>query len=543
MATARSAGREARRIQSHLEACWKCRTGFAELQETVSGCVRYRLSVLHPSLPEPPVPWSDIYRQFDELDASEANRPLVLRLWEFLRGVAVQPRRWAPAIAMLVIAVVVIDQFRNAPSVRAAELLQKAATAQEARPAKPRRVQISTGNKKLTRVIGAARVNASREEMATWTSLQALFELANYSWENPLSAASFASWRDGLAEKHDKVTKVGDSNYRIRTTTDASELTEATLDLTMKDLRAVEGTLRFRGQEIVQLTELADSAPTVERSVERADAPPKVVPPRRARSEAPELARPATPGEELQVLAVLHRLGADLGEPVEVTRDGAQVVVRGMGVTPQLGEQIHDELTGMPRVSVRLSEPALTAAAIPSRPSESVSLRPEIARLQARLESQFGGRAGLEQFTDEVLGAGDELMSRVHALRRLAERFPPVVESQLRKDERQLLSRLRREHAVGVAGLALAVEERTRPALLALGARTPASSHLDSTPRSWQSATNELFQDARAAESALAAMLGGAAAIESPDELPDRVFSSVSRLRARAADYVQNSLE
>jgi hypothetical protein len=236
-------------------------------------------------------------------------------------------------------------------------------------------------------------------------------------------------------------------------------------------------------------------------------------------------------------------LGADLGEPVEVTRDGGRILVTGIGVTPQLGEQIHDELVGMPRVSVRLSDPVAAPVETPGRPFESVALRPEIARLQTRLENQFGGRAGLEQFTDEVLGAGDELMSRVHALRRLAERFSPDTESQLARDEAQLLGKLRREHAVAVAGLALALEERTRPALVALGAAPLPEAHTVAGTGSWQAATEELFRDARAAESMLAAMLGGASAGVPPDQLPAQVLLSVSRLRAKAADYVQNSLE
>lgn len=544
-----ASAREAKRIQSHLAACWKCRTGFAELQTTICDCVRYRQSVLPAVLPEPPAPWFDIYRQFDQVDASEQRRPRLSRFWASVRSVTVQPRRWAPALALLVIGVLVVDQFRNAPSVRAAELLQKAAVAHQSRAGGPRRIQITTGKRKLTRVVGGlATAGFSPQDSAALAELQPLFQKANYSWDDPLSAASFASWRDGLAEKRDEVSTIGEAGaslanrYRIRTTTNSSELIEATLELTVRDLRPVESKLHFRGQEVVELAELANTAPNVSRST----APATALTPSLATAKphlSSDVLRPATPGEELKVFAVLHRLGADLGEPVEITRNGGQVVVTGVGVSPQVGEQIHEQLTGMPRVSVQLSDPVPVSDQTPNRPLQSVSLRPEIARLQTRLENHFGGRAELEQFTDEVLGASDELMARIHALRRLADRFPPEVESQLAAEEGQLLSKLRREHAVAVAGLAVAIEERTKPAFLAFGAAVPQSLPAPASSSTWQAATGDLLRDARAAESLLAAMLGGASTGVPPDELPAQVLLSISRLRARAADYVRNSLD
>ena len=533
--------REAKKIQVHLAACWSCRTALAEIQETVGECVRYRQSVLHRALPDAPAPWFDIYRQFDRLDAAHRQRPWLLRVGEFLRAFMVQPRVWAPAIALLVIFLVVVDQFRNAPAVQAAELLHKATVAHESRSISTRRIQIRSGTRKLTRIIGAQAVKLAPPDAQAAAELERLFAKANYSWEDPLSAASFASWRNGLAEKQEEVSKVGESSYRIRTTTSSSELAAATLDLTIKDLRPVESTLRFRGGVFVELSEL-DEPPTVEPAV-AADRPTHT-PPVHAKPPVSQIAHPAMLGEELKVLAVLHRLGADLGEPVEVSRDGGQVVVTGVGVTPELSGQIHDELNVLPRVSVRLSDPVSTSVQASDPAAQNVSLRPEIARLHARLENHFGGRAELDKFTDEVLGASDDLMSRVHALRRLAQRFPVDVESGLTAADRQLLARLRREHAVAVAGLALALEERTRPALAGLGGLPAGSQLVQVEDQPWQDATEALFHEARTSESLLAAMLGGAASAGvSPEELSGRVLSSISLRGLKAADYVQNALE
>jgi len=127
-------GREAKAIQSHLTACWECRTGLAELQRTIGECVRYRQTVLRRCLPDPPAPWFDIYRRFAELGESRQCQSWPGRTWETLHAAARQPSRWAAAVAALVAVAVIMDQLRNAPSVRAAELLEKAVVAAESRP-------------------------------------------------------------------------------------------------------------------------------------------------------------------------------------------------------------------------------------------------------------------------------------------------------------------------------------------------------------------------------------------------------------------------
>src|SRR6202171_300351 len=65
--------RAAAEIRSHLEACWQCREQLEQLQNTVGECVRYRKNILQRHLPPPPAPWTDIYRDFGEMDASLAQ--------------------------------------------------------------------------------------------------------------------------------------------------------------------------------------------------------------------------------------------------------------------------------------------------------------------------------------------------------------------------------------------------------------------------------------------------------------------------------------
>ena len=167
-----------------------------------------------------------------------------------------------PATVILLLIAMAVQQFRQAPSVKAAEMLHKAIAAADSRPRMPRRIQIRTHTQRLTRLIGSTRAPVKTNPDAdSLAGLESMFRAAHYSWEDPLSAKSYSEWRDQLPDKHDEITSEGD-RYRLRTTTDSGELVEATLKLSSRDLRAVEGTLQFRNREWVEISELPpDPAP------------------------------------------------------------------------------------------------------------------------------------------------------------------------------------------------------------------------------------------------------------------------------------------
>src|SRR3984893_585145 len=141
--------RAAGEVRSHLEACWQCRVELEDVQQTVAECVRYRKDILQLHLPPPPAPWIDIYRRFEDIDAS-VEPDFFSRLARALlpRGGA---KRWALAAVTLVVICVRIYRFRQRPSVQAAELLRKATVAAHAHPAQPRRIQIRTKAHRVTR--------------------------------------------------------------------------------------------------------------------------------------------------------------------------------------------------------------------------------------------------------------------------------------------------------------------------------------------------------------------------------------------------------
>src|SRR5579862_8231927 len=148
-------------VRSHLEACWQCRAALEELQNVVSQCVHYRKNVLQRHLPTPPAPWVDIYRQFDEIDAT-VEPVFFTRLARFLKSpFDTTTKKWALAAAMtLLLLLGIFSRYRQTPSVHASELLRQAVMAANTQPETGRRIQIRTRNRRVTRPAVAAQKTA-----------------------------------------------------------------------------------------------------------------------------------------------------------------------------------------------------------------------------------------------------------------------------------------------------------------------------------------------------------------------------------------------
>lgn len=528
------AARAAGKVRGHLESCWQCRAGLEDVQATIGDCVRYR-KVLQRCLPSPPAPWFDIFQGFAEIDA--ASEP---GFFARLAGLSVLTARnrkaWAAAAVALAVIVTLVYRFQESPSVQAAELLRKAVVAANSRPETVRRISIRTKQHHLTRMAGSrlpARLKAA--DSAAADSLQAMFLAARFDWDDPLSARAFQAWRNQLPTKRDEVTREG-NGYRVHTSTTDGVLASATLELRIPDLRPVAERLDFRNQDFVEITEApAGEGPSPEPEVLSSPAPQGIL---HSRVEMPEkragLGTPeASIGDELHAVAALHQVGADLGDPIEISRAGGNVLVTGVGIAPQRQQQIETALAAEPRVIVRFSEPAPAKGQPEAETRAEATVSGDVRALQAQIAQQVGGRARFDQLAAQVLDLSDAMMSRVYALRRLAERFSPQTEAALGPEDQRILAGLRQEHIAVVRQKTNEIDRLLRPALLAV---SPAAVGPPENPvqTSWQSGAQDLFQSARSVEK-LAAVMFGAAPGESADlQLPSRLLASLAQLRARA---------
>src|SRR5215831_1490331 len=118
---------DAAQVRIHLEACWQCRQELTEVQKVVGRCVEYR-EQMQAHLPPPPEPWVDLHRRMSEIDTALAGGSFSTQLKRLFH-----PGIWVPAAVAAVLMAGIYYQFRHAPSVRAAELLRKAAAAEDSR--------------------------------------------------------------------------------------------------------------------------------------------------------------------------------------------------------------------------------------------------------------------------------------------------------------------------------------------------------------------------------------------------------------------------
>jgi hypothetical protein len=303
-------------------------------------------------------------------------------------------------------------------------------------------------------------------------------------------------------------------------------LLEATLLLTQDDLRAVEGAFLFRNRELVEVveageaTDFAMDSPTAPAPAEHAPAAPPA---------ANQVPPPPTAGDELRAIATLHRLGADLGEPIEVSRTGTAILVTGSGIPLPRRLEIENALRKLRRVEVHFTPPAAPPD-LPTAGPRSLSVTPEPTAFQVALEKYLGGRTLFDRFTDEVLESADALVSRAHALRRLDERFPAAAILELNEAERDLLRSIRRNHAETLAYRAASLERQMRPALAAAGA--------EEAPEPLPGAISSLMlvNSAQRLERSIAVLLGGAAG---EPVTPVEALSALAELRAASRVYLE----
>ena len=532
-------------VRSHLEACWQCRAALEDLQNVVSQCVHYRKNVLQRHLPTPPAPWVDIYRQFDEIDASVEPgffHPVVQLLKSPFDTTW---KKWAVAGAALLIVLGLFYRYRQTPSVQAAELLRQAVVAANSHPDKPRRIQIRTRDRRLTRPgISAQKIGFSTADAATLNSLQAKFESVNYSWSDPLSAQSFQAWRNQLADKRDQVIEENQA-YRIATSTDTSELRQATLTLRTADLRPVKERLEFSNHDWVEITEIADDVPPVAPTITGDNghhAPADLTLPTTEPSSTIEAPIPAaTAADQLQVVAALHDLGADLGDPVEVSRSQREIVVSGVGIAPARQQEIRNAIGSNPHVVVHFSDsPPATAQEQPVVSNDSASAG-DMSQLQARLAGQLGGRANLEQLAAEVLDSSESLMARAYALRRLAEQFPVAAEQELSATDQALLKRLRAEHSAAMRQQAIEIGHELQPVLATVSSPVDPEPYSGIPSERWQTATEDLFQSARRLDKLLGVMFGAAPSETPGAQIPAQLKTSLLQLRAMLDIYERSN--
>ena len=518
---------EASTVQSHLEACWKCRTRRKEFEIAIGEYVRYRESALKPSLPPPPASWNDLRPKFEELDRSLAP-PRLLPVVRPARFFRFQPAYWVAAAACAILAFVLIRRLERPPAVSAAELLRKAVAAQSS--SEPRRlIRIKTDRRTFLRPASVKPAGAAAET----ADLKQMFDAAPFSWEDPLSAQSYAAWHDQLPAKLDQLETInrddstGVGVFVIKTSTSASSLRTATLTLRARDLRPLREMLEFTS-ETVEITDVpqASGNEIVETPAKSgpgtARAPMRTIEPRYA---------PSAAGQKLEVFLALHRIGADLGEPIEIRQSGDHLLVIGTGLTTARQEQLRSALSQISSVDLRFDEAKANPRSSDTPAGKSGATT---APMQPRLLTLLGGRESAEDFTNRALDASDMMMAHLHALRALARAFPGDIERNLSSGDQGVLISLRNDHSTALSQHVADLQRILKPVI----PQAPATTVPESASN-WQTSVEVLFAIAQQFDDSLNASLAGP---EAGDDIGfARLATALSRLQSQLAFYERAS--
>jgi hypothetical protein len=230
------------------------------------------------------------------------------------------------------------------------------------------------------------------------------------------------------------------------------------------------------------------------------------------------------------VLAALDAIGADAGEPLEVSEDAAHrhVVVRAGGLTAERRQEIAKALAPLPRVTLDLQSGPRGTQPTPSGAPESYasSIPPN---LRQRFEERLGGAVAVQETTDRTLEASSAMLARVHAIEVLAVSFPPETEAQFSAPDRQTLRNLRHGHLLALDRLVAQISESLRPLLELHRGSIPAGGG-NGTGRHWQSRVPELAASARETDQILNRLLAGSYAQASGEEMLRALSAAIPHL-------------
>lgn len=193
---------------------------------------------------------------------------------------------------------------------------------------------------------------------------------------------------------------------------------------------------------------------------------------------------------EVAARVALHRLGADLGEPIEVAQQPDRIDARGLAETVERKQELLDALQGLPLVRAEIKTVAEAAMENAQQKGHETGVKTassaspvEVATgrfpLQAALRKYFmetaqtaepeAVRHQVDEFAGRVLGFSSGAMARAWALRRLAERYTAAEVARLSLESQRQLESVIRNH---VAALRRRVDDSRdwlRPMLESLG--------------------------------------------------------------------------
>lgn len=506
-----------RRVASHLDACWSCRSRRGKVEAAIAAAVAARNTALAGAVP--PKGWREFELRLEQVAAANSA-----------------PRRWMPSglqlkAASVLVAMAGLFAWLNSGvihTVSAKELLLRAENAgsaglQEVRePVLHQKLRIrrrsAPGHE--SGIVESwhdlrQRRTAWRGAQQEWQELRRVLQTNGLDPQSPLSPGAYRRWmeRTALASRTVRNTRLagGAPAYALKSVAagpvPSGGIAENELVVRAADWRPVSGTLRVRAEDSWLEYNVAEVsyeviarnavAPHIFDDAARPQPPAMQIP------AAPAIA-PVTPAQylepraepwryeaaEMEARYALHRQGACLTGTVQVVRRSPrQVAVTGFVGSAREKQELAAALAGAPLVSVEVQSLEDMAAAERPLPVAGPAAVEITARQEDRAQRNspveehllryFAQRYGasnaagrVAEFADEVISLHQSIRKDAWALRRLAERYGPVKLADLPPSSRRLLDAMVREHMRVLQAEMRHSEDLLEPALA--GFYTPA---------------------------------------------------------------------
>lgn len=485
-------GRVSIQIRAHLEACWSCRARRDRIEKCISDVVGYRNLFLRPYLPPSDKSRSNFVNLL-AIQAASVDRPsLWSRFGSIFRSVPILRLRplLIQGIILLCLVAILAFQLRRVRTVSAGEFLRNAEFSEKQglksslRPVVYQKLRIQSNGHSVIRVsyrdlVGERRADHIENDArntaigpaqatenlpggtivdeavsADADFLRSSFQMTTLSWDEPLSASQFRAWHDSVSDKHDEIKQTS-SLLTLRTTTTDGPIAEFQFTVRASDYHPISEHMLLRNSKEFDVEELGYevlSLDAINQTMFAVAAPSPVLAPKPP--PAPVLAPPTRADladAEVQVRAVLHSSGADLGEQLQILQ-ADQVIIHGVAGSSARKMELETLLSKIPHLKIELRSPEDTPSDT-EQPEPAVSLDgvptpvAAPAPLEGLLETRFPDVRERENFIRQVLACAQDASDRAWALRRVAGRYSPAALADLSPQSRRELEVIIQDHA------------------------------------------------------------------------------------------------
>jgi hypothetical protein len=301
----------------------------------------------------------------------QRRKPLWLKLWAMLKQIPVPTMNPTFATALILAAasaLCFILWWNQPPHLTANALLVRAEALDSAaqKSATPgvvlQQIRIKTSQRIVNRSIyrdaqGIRRPKKQALDLAD-EQLKDRLAVAGVNWDEPLSAYSYQDWHDHQHIRKDAITKEGAHLLKLTTTVPDGPILQESLTIRDSDFHPVARTIKLHDAGTVEIAELSyDVLPWSAAREEWFESPTALLSGPEASPHASILPRlPYLPSEmeldeaELEARVVLHQLGADSNERIEIGRSSTGVQVKGIVATSERKREIETHLHQVPYV-------------------------------------------------------------------------------------------------------------------------------------------------------------------------------------------------